>query len=290
MSFSCFIITNYCLIFAKKMDNRDFCIDNVRLRPDEQIGRHSHSNWELSLVVKGSGIRQIGDTNSPFADDDLVIIPPEIPHCWHFDENYTDSEGYIANITIKFTTHFLEQCAATFAPIAHDIIVLMNEKTSFTFDAERKKKLTAIMNDIVNADAREQCHLIIKLLSIIISDGKVIAVGKADSRDRISRRLDSVRIYTSCNLNRHITIDEIARHVGMNRSAFCSFFKKATGESYVTYLNRRRIDKVCERLRTDDSSISDIAYTCGFNNMPYFNRTFRHMTGTNPSHYRATKK
>lgn len=272
------------------MDNKDFCVDNVRLRPDEQIGLHSHSNWELSLVVKGGGIRHIGEVQAPFGDGDLVIVPPEIPHCWYFDGTTTDSEGYIANITVKFTSSFLDRCAAAFAPLCDSINALKEKRMAYTFDIARKKEIISLMHGIANASPQEQCHFIIRILTAVTAPGDDIAVGHSVTNDRIRRRLDMIRIYTSCNLSRHITIDEIARHIGMNRSAFCSFFKKATGESYVTYLNRRRIDKVCERLISGDTSVADIAYTCGFNNIPYFNRVFRRLTGTSPNRYRSSKK
>lgn len=271
------------------MDNKDFYVDNVRLRPDEQIGLHSHSNWELSLVVKGAGIRHVGDDVSPFSDGDLVIIPPEIPHCWHFDGTATDSVGRIANITVKFTSSFLDRCATVFPALDESISALKEKRTAFTFDSVRKKEITAMMHEIAAATPRDQCHLAIRLITSLTAPGDDIAVGHSVTNDRIRRRLDMIRIYTSCNLCRHITIDEIARHVGMNRSAFCSFFKKASGESYVTYLNRRRIDKVCERLIAGDTSVADIAYTCGFNNIPYFNRVFRRLTGISPNRYRSSK-
>lgn len=46
--------------------------------------------------------------------------------------------------------------------------------------------------------------------------------------------LNRIQVYV-CNAKRNITLDDIARHVGMNRTSFCLFFKKAKGVSPSEY-------------------------------------------------------
>ena len=59
----------------------------VELVPSEQIGLHSQPGWELSYILEGRGIRTVGDTESPFAEGDMVLVIPEMPHCWRFEES-----------------------------------------------------------------------------------------------------------------------------------------------------------------------------------------------------------
>ena len=47
--------------------------------------------------------------------------------------------------------------------------------------------------------------------------------------------LNRIQLYVVCNAKRNITLDDIARHVGMNRTPFCLFFKKAKGVSPSEY-------------------------------------------------------
>ena len=96
------------------LEKQSFLYDYVRLSPKEQIGLHRQSSWELTLVVIGSGIKLIGDTIEPFQSGEVVIIPPEIPHCWYFNGNNTDTEGKIVNITLSFTNEFLDHCSQAF--------------------------------------------------------------------------------------------------------------------------------------------------------------------------------
>ncbi|WP_103984048.1 cupin domain-containing protein [Parabacteroides chinchillae] len=103
------------------LEKQSFSYDYVRLSPTEQIGLHRQSSWELTLIVIGSGIKLIGDTTEPFQSGEVVIIPPEIPHCWYFNGNNTDTEGKIVNITLSFTNEFLDHCSLNF-PELHQYI------------------------------------------------------------------------------------------------------------------------------------------------------------------------
>ena len=77
----------------------------------------------------------------------------------------------------------------------------------------------------------------------------------------------------------------LADHVGMNRSSFCTFFKKATGQTYITYLNKLRVDRACYLLRQGSFNITEVCYMVGFNDVPYFNRCFKNNRGMSPKEY-----
>ena len=47
--------------------------------------------------------------------------------------------------------------------------------------------------------------------------------------------LNRIQVYVVCNAKRNITLDDIARHVGMNSTPFCLFSKKAKGVSPSEY-------------------------------------------------------
>lgn len=76
------------------------------------------------------------------------------------------------------------------------------------------------------------------------------------------------------------------QHVGMNRSAFCTFFRREMGESYMAYLNRYRLKIARQMIEQTDNNISSICWRCGFNDLGYFDRVFRSEFGISPSECR----
>jgi AraC-like DNA-binding protein len=56
--------------------------------------------------------------------------------------------------------------------------------------------------------------------------------------------------------------------------------------SFHEYLNNLRLEKAAEKLRMNSAAITDVAMTCGFNNVTYFNRLFRKKYGMSPGQYK----
>ena len=77
--------------------------------------------------------------------------------------------------------------------------------------------------------------------------------------------------------------DGMDEHIGMNRSAFCTFFRKHTGQTFVDYLNAYRVDLACHLLEREGLSVTEACYASGFNDAAYFCRTFKRYKGIPPS-------
>lgn len=133
----------------------------------------------------------------------------------------------------------------------------------------------------------ERLASLIRLLAILPLTDKTHTVGTYKEKDRNRERLDMIRIFVICNAHRNISLDDVVRHVGMNKSAFCAFFKQSIEKTFITYLNKYRIELACRLLRQGHISISEICYQAGFSDIPYFNRVFRKHKGCSPSQYRC---
>lgn len=121
---------------------------------------------------------------------------------------------------------------------------------------------------------------------MIGESGGMKAVGKSQKTDKEKERMQQIQTYVVCNAKRNITLDDVARHIGMNRTSFCIFFKRTTGQTFVTYLNEHRIRLACQLLRQKKMSVSEICYAVGFNDVPYFNRVFKRCNGVTPRKYK----
>lgn len=92
--------------------------------------------------------------------------------------------------------------------------------------------------------------------------------------------------YIHNNYKLPISTSALAKSLYISESHLCRSFKQAVGVSLIEYLNKFRIDKACILLKNTDESISDIAQNVGFENLNYFDRTFKRYKQISPGKFR----
>lgn len=269
---------------------RSWSIFHSRLKPDKQIGMHRRNSWELSYVVKGRGERIIGGETTNFEEGDLILVAPNMDHGWFFNPSFTDEDGNIESITLMWTTELMIQLSAIFPDWKDVVDRFQSQKHSLQFDASKNEALIKALYALVR---EKDGNVSSRLMEVIV----MVANSLHSNAERIGSmqltqaesRLQEISVYTCCNYARQITIDEIAKHVGMNHSAFCTFFRKQTGKTYINFLNEYRLKVAYHLLINTNNSISAVCWQCGFNDLAYFDKLFKKAFNTAPSDIKRRK-
>ncbi len=105
-------------------------------------------------------------------------------------------------------------------------------------------------------------------------------------RGRKSHKLiREVKEFVQNYYDQEITLAEISESLFVNRNYLSQLFKKLTGESFVTYLNKFRIEKAKEKLREQHYMVYEVSEMVGYQNPTYFSQVFKSITGVSPSEY-----
>ena len=89
------------------------------------------------------------------------------------------------------------------------------------------------------------------------------------------------------NLDRDLSREEVARHVGVSPGHLSESLKERTGRSFVELLRETRIQRACELLAQTEKPLSEIAVACGFCDQSYFTHVFKDMRGMTPGNTAA---
>jgi AraC-like DNA-binding protein/ligand-binding sensor protein len=89
------------------------------------------------------------------------------------------------------------------------------------------------------------------------------------------------------NFTRKISLKEIASASGLSAPYFSTIFKEEMGENLSGYLNRLRVEKACRMLTETETTLSEIAGSCGFEDQSWFSKIFKSYTGISPGKYRG---
>jgi AraC-like DNA-binding protein len=90
-------------------------------------------------------------------------------------------------------------------------------------------------------------------------------------------------------LDRRWTAEELARSVGMSRSAFSDRFTRIVGETPMRYLARQRLQAAARRLEEPGASIARVAFETGYESEAAFNRAFKREFGAPPATWRDSR-
>jgi len=101
--------------------------------------------------------------------------------------------------------------------------------------------------------------------------------------------IEKCKAYIYDNLNKQITLSDLAEHVFLNPIYLSSYFKEKTGENFSAYLKNVRIERAKQLLKKIDLPISQIYEEVGFKSESYFYKLFKSVTGITPQQYREQK-
>ena len=231
----------------------------------------------------------LGSVTEPFKEGEVVLVPPRIPHQWRFDPEAVDPGGCIENITFHFPASFPEDIARLFPELAPAMFRILNLTEAVLYSGEVRDRLVRLLVDMEGKNGSERIARIASLMEAMSLLDDAYEVSSFTPAGNPQQRLEKVRIYVSCNFDRRILLEDIAAHVGMNRSAFCSFFRQQTGKTFITWLNGYRIEKACEMLSGGDMRVGEVATAVGFESLPHFSRVFCRIKGMPPTQWTARR-
>lgn len=96
--------------------------------------------------------------------------------------------------------------------------------------------------------------------------------------------MEAIR-YIESRISQRITMEEVAEQLHLSPSYFSRLFKKESGEGFVEYVTRRKMEKAKELLSQSGNTVDEIAYLLGYDNKSYFMKVFKQHTGVTPGEY-----
>lgn len=253
---------------------------------------HYHPELEIHHVVKGQGVRFIGDKISEFRDGDVVLMGANIPHTWRCDEEYFTgkSKEPAEAAIIHFLPNFLGDHfhALPEAYMYHNL--LQRSVQGMSFNGATKQRLSELIFEMLNADGLKKVSIMLEMIDMICRTMEFEplvapqAFSKINEFDR--ERINRVCTYVLENYKNQITIQSVSEMIHLSETSFCRYFKNITKKTFLDFLTEIRVSHACKLLLNEYLSVEAICSECGFNNIANFYRHFKKVTGKSPIEYR----
>lgn len=124
---------------------------------------------------------------------------------------------------------------------------------------------------------------LLKFMSILLNKG---LYKRSETKNTKNGLLKDIALYVDNYYSEKLTLDSTAKKFNMTPKSFCRFFKNNFHKTFIEYVNDIRISKAMTMLENGNTSVTDIAFSCGFSNMSYFTKVFKSTVGFTPLGYK----
>ena len=257
---------------------------------------HFHADLELNLILESTGTRFVGDSVHGFKTNDLVLLGPNVPHCWISDERYSRGKSSInaEAIVIRFPELFLGRDQFLLPEMKSIRQLIESSKRGLLLTGDGKDRIVSSIKKMVSYDGMERLIIFLGILNAIINSCDHTALSSkgfmSDLKHGSEERLNSVYHFITHHFREKITLAQVAHEAGMNPSAFSRYFSQCTGKSVTGFLQEIRLSYACRLLEEGELNIQDVMQNSGFQNQAYFNKLFVSILKTTPKKYRQLHK
>ncbi|OOC58715.1 response regulator transcription factor [Paenibacillus ihbetae] len=104
----------------------------------------------------------------------------------------------------------------------------------------------------------------------------------------VRREIAEAQRYVRLHMGEKIAMEEMAHRLNLNPSHFSRIFKQETGETFVEFVTRTKMERAQELLNQSDLNVAEISEQLGYEHTSYFIKLFRNYAGMSPSEYRRS--
>lgn len=253
---------------------------------------HFHPEVQLTLVLKSSGYRIVGDNIAALEPGDLVLVGANLPHVWHQDESGPRKKDGVHAIVVRFREDFLGSHFLQSPELETVRRLLKRSARGLAVTGTTREMAGGLMRELARQRGLARLLELLEIVNLLAASKHLRPIASANFspalRDSDTPRMQRVMRFIHDHLDETIDRDAVARCAALSMGAFSRFFKTRTGKTLPQYVNELRVGHACVQLRRAEAKVADIALACGFENLANFNRQFRAITAMSPREYRST--
>jgi len=252
---------------------------------------HFHSEYQLFIVLSGTGTRFIGDHVQPFKAGDLVLTGPDLPHLWRSDlEYFEDNKLWTEGIVVYFPEDFFGNQFLQKPEMYQIRQLLVKAARGISFRGRTAEKTKSMMLQLVKKKDFASILQLLNILQLLAASDEydlLAHTGYINSlKESDTARMNRVHAYVMKNFREKITLAEVASLANMTPSSFSRYFKTHANKTFSGFLTGIRIGYSCKLLIEKKMNITQACYDSGFNTLSNFNKQFKAFTHYTPLAYK----
>lgn len=290
----------YRMLHSTNYLNGDRDVNVHRAVVKDHYGMHTHDFIEMVLITSGMGIHTVGDESYPLKKGDMFILNANVPHA------YTAvPESPLTVYNCLFQPAAIDAALgdgrdfikAMYGAMFHSFADFSGAGDYIKLQTTSALAIEILFNEIYNEYQRKESgytHMVradlIKLLIYTFREYQSSSRNTGYSPAYQRAAVEMAISYMQEHYMQNLTNDQLASLSYMSVPCFCRVFKRETGMSAFSMLQKIRIERAIKLLLGTDRTIEDIMERVGYSDRKNFYAIFRRQTGTTPGDYRNRRE
>lgn len=253
---------------------------------------HYHECYEIVLYVQAGITAYVGGQCLSLQTHDLLIIAP-----WQIHKiTYNNAETYS-----RFVMYLSPDCATRVFSILKEPgnydLLARSQGLKVSLTLQEYSRLNGLLRNMtyhktqhsgIRAELLETYStLILCELHYILNEHSIQEVEHGQHKRSI---VEKALEYLNVHYNECISLEDLEKKLYLNSCYISRIFSQTMGMSLIQYLQFKRVLEAQRMLSDTSKPILEICYSCGFNNMQHFYRTFKCITTVTPKQFRDSAK
>ena len=252
------------------------CASHHKVKRVEPLGQ-----YVLLYCMVGSGSFSVANgCRGELHENQYVILPSGVGH------------EYAASADIPWTIYWIHFGGTLAGYYAKDAGIPQNVKPNAESRINNRISLfEEILNVMQTELSDDNLHYASSLLHHFLASLRYLHTYREASLT-VDRHdvVKAAKHFIEENIERRISLKQIADYVGLSVSNFSKKFKQDTDESPMAYINTKKMERACTFLANTDMLINQVSYKVGISDALYFSRMFSQYAGMSPTEYRHNAK
>ena len=277
------------LIRYEKLKHVKFLVNRIQFRKE-----HIHNEFEIFIVLKGSGIAKIKNKSYTLKEGDIFLINSGEVHSYMRDPLYTLDVEDTDDVPLFLFVQISNHCLREYFPQIRTTIFNSCNLRDYLSDEEANSMINLLVQSAKIYFMEEplyQLNVLSNIAKVLVSCYKevpheIISEAQKTNLKQKNLRVERIISYIDANFETQIRLQDLAEQENLSPTHFSHLFTSLFGVTFQNYVNIKRMEQCIRLMPNKEKTLLEISYESGFSDPKYMNRMFIKHFGYTPKEYR----
>ena len=277
------------LIRYEKLKHVKFLVNRIQFRKE-----HIHNEFEIFIVLKGSGIAKIKNKSYTLKAGDAYLINSGEVHSYMRDPLYTLDKEDVDDVPLFLFVQISNHCLREYFPQIRTTVFNSCNLRDYLSEEEIKDVVNSLVASARTYFIEEplyQLTILSNVARVLTTCYKkvpheIISEAQKSSLKQKNLRVERIISYIDANFETQIRLQDLAEQENLSPTHFSHLFTSLFGVTFQNYVNIKRMEQCIRLMPNKEKTLLEISYESGFSDPKYMNRMFIKHFGYTPKEYR----